>query len=259
MKLQNHVISLKNALQRRQHIEAQFGQQNIDFQFFDAVTTTEVDEYCKILNINFAPDALTSGEQACFISHAMLWYKMVVENTHHMAIFEDDVFLGENAKQFLTQSDWLVAEWHIVKLEAFSKKVLMSKPKALSSSDRGLAVLKGRHLGGAGYILDLQFAKHLLHIIQQNPIIEPLDHILFDPAYHQTQYHLYQMTPALCIQGYLYETENNIFFSGLENQRVVRRKGESKARGVVAKLQREFKRLLVQINTFLHKKPMQFR
>ena len=37
-KLQNLVISLKTAIDRRKHIEEQFESKNIAFQFFDALT-----------------------------------------------------------------------------------------------------------------------------------------------------------------------------------------------------------------------------
>lgn len=258
--MKNIVISLKTASDRREHIQTQFGQQNIDFEFLDALTPERAAEYARQLELKFDLSRVTKGEIACFMSHVAVWDLAVQEGLDHVAIFEDDVFLGEDAKQFLSQDKWITKEWQIIKLEAFSKKVLLSATQAHLANERELHILKGRHLGGAGYILSLDAAKYLLHLVKQTKIVEPVDHILFDPIYHQqSTYVLYQMKPALCIQGYLYQTQNNMFLSSLEGQRIQRRKNESKSRSLVEKMQRELRRMMTQLSTFLYKKVMDFR
>jgi glycosyl transferase, family 25 len=258
--MKNIVISLKTASERRAHIESQFGAQNIDFVFFDALTPDLAESKAQEMGLVFKPSFLTKGELACFMSHVSIWQKMVEENIQHLAIFEDDVYLGEHANSYLNQDGWIDNSWDVVKLEAFSKKIL-HEPKGISvGNSRQLFKLKCRHLGAAGYILSLKAAQYFISFLQNNEIDEPLDHILFDAKFHPENFPLYQMKPALCIQSYLYvKCEEGNFSSCLEKQREDRRAGESKARTIGDKVSRELGRLKQQINTSLFKKSLEFK
>lgn len=254
------VISLKTAEQRRLHIQDQFGGQNIDFSFFDALTPDLALPLAQEMQLNIENDSLTNGELACFMSHVSVWQKMVDENIQHLAIFEDDVYLGENADYYLNDDNWIDLTWDIIKLEAFSKKILHVYTGFALKNNRKIFKLLGRHVGAAGYILSFKAAKYLLSLIKNNKITEPLDHIVFDPKYHGEDFPLYQMKPALCIQGYLYlKSDENLFRSALENQRIVRRKGESRSRTIYEKIYRELVRFKQQINTSLFKKRIYFK
>jgi glycosyl transferase family 25 len=92
--------------------------------------------------------------------------KIVDENIPHMAIFEDDIHLGEKADLFLNHSDWIENDWHLVKLEA-PKVILGSKCKDFPDVGRAIYKLPGKNLGTAGYILSLQGAKFLLNEIKK--------------------------------------------------------------------------------------------
>lgn len=258
--MKNIVISLKTATARREHIQKEFGKQNIGFEFFDALTPDLAKPLAEKMALQVHEDFLTSGELACFMSHVSIWQKMVDEQISHLAIFEDDVYLGENADYFLSQHDWIQNDWDIIKLEAFAKKILHVPQGMLVGKDRSLFKLKGRHVGAAGYILSLKAAQYLIKLLKQNLITEPLDHILFDPKYHQQNMSLYQMKPALCIQSYLYEqAQENQFGSMLEDQRVQRRQTESQARTFGEKISREWQRLKHQIHTSKYKKTIEFK
>uniref|UniRef100_Q0I2Z6 Lipooligosaccharide biosynthesis protein n=1 Tax=Histophilus somni (strain 129Pt) TaxID=205914 RepID=Q0I2Z6_HISS1 len=71
----NYVISLKSAVDRRQHIEKEFSQQHIPYTFFDAFQLNEENKH--ILQ-HYVPSLnktdLTTGEKGCFMS-------LTVENT----------------------------------------------------------------------------------------------------------------------------------------------------------------------------------
>lgn len=258
--MKNIVISLKTATARREHIQKEFGKQNIGFEFFDALTPDLAKPLAEKLALKISEDLLTPGELACFMSHVSIWQKMVDEQIPYLAIFEDDVYLGENANYFLSQDDWIQNDWHIIKLEAFAKKILHARQGMPVGKDRSLFKLKGRHVGAAGYILSLKAAQYLIKLLKQNLITEPLDHILFDPKYHQQNMSLYQMKPALCIQSYLYEqAQENQFGSMLEDQRVQRRQTESQARTFGEKISREWQRLKHQIHTSKYKKTIEFK
>ncbi|NHB58728.1 glycosyltransferase family 25 protein [Acinetobacter sp. 194] len=254
------VISLQSALDRRAHIEYQFGSQNIIFDFFDALTPNFAELKAKEMGLMFKSGFLTQGEIACFMSHVSLWQKMIDENIQHLAIFEDDVYLGEHANCYLNQEDWIDHSWDVIKLEAFSKKILHEGRGILVGNGRQLVKLKCRHLGAAGYILSLNAAQCLMSYLTNNEISEPLDHILFDRKFHPENFSLYQMKPAICIQSYLYvKCEDGNFLSCLEKQREDRRAVESKARTFGDRLSRELNRLKQQINTSIFKKPIEFK
>lgn len=258
--MKNIVISLKTAAARREHIVREFGKQNVGFEFFNALTPDLARPLAEKMQLNIQDEFLSPGELACFMSHVSIWQKMVDEHIPHLAIFEDDVYLGENADYFLLEEAWLQPDWHIVKLEAFSRKIVHELKGVDLGKQRRLFKLKGRHVGAAGYILSLNAAQYLIALLRQAEIKEPLDHLLFDPQYHTQGMSLYQMKPALCIQSYLYEqAQENQFGSMLENERVERRQTESKARTFGEKLAREWKRLNQQLQTSRYKKTIEFK
>ncbi len=248
--MKNIVISLKTAAARREHIVREFGKQNVGFEFFDALTPDLARPLAEKMQLNIQDGFLSPGELACFMSHVSIWQKMVDEHIPHLAIFEDDVYLGQNADYFLSSDTWIQSDWHIVKLEAFSRKIVHELKGIDLGKQRRLFKLKGRHVGAAGYILSLNAAQYLIALLRQAEIKEPLDHLLFDPQYHTQGMSLYQMKPALCIQSYLYEqAQENQFGSMLENERVERRQTESKARTFGEKLAREWNIINQQVQT----------
>ena len=255
--MQRLVISLEKATERRKHISNEFGKQNINYDFFDALTPDLAEPLAKKMGLNIQDQLLSKGELACFMSHVSIWQKMVDEHIHYLAIFEDDVFLGENANIFLNDNSWIKNYWGVIKLEAFSRKVWLAKCSEKLNFNREIIQLKGRHVGGAGYILSLSFAQYLLHLVKTIEVTEPLDHILFDPKYHQ-QLNLYQMNQALCIQSYLYDN-SECFTSSLELQRIERRGFESSKRTFRDKIIREVKRLYSNILNVFCKKEVWFK
>jgi len=258
--MKNIVISLKTATARREHIVQEFGKQNIGFEFFDALTPDLARPLAEKMQLNIQEEFLSSGELACFMSHVSIWQKMVDEHIPHLAIFEDDVYLGQNADYFLSSDTWIQSDWQIIKLEAFAKKILHERQGLDLGKQRSLFKLKGRHVGAAGYILSLNAAQYLMALLRKAEIKEPLDHLLFDPQYHTQGMSLYQMKPALCIQSYLYEqAQEHQFGSMLEDERVERRQTESKARTFGEKLAREWKRLNQQLQTSRYKKTIEFK
>ena len=91
--MNNFVISLKSATERREHINNEFGKHNVSFEFFDALTPDTAREYAKNLGINPDTTNLTPGELACMMSHIAIWKKAINENLSYVTIFEDDVYL----------------------------------------------------------------------------------------------------------------------------------------------------------------------
>ncbi|WP_332605758.1 glycosyltransferase family 25 protein [Acinetobacter sp. ESBL14] len=199
--MKKFVISLSSATERRSHISSQFEGQGIAFNFFDAVTPDIAARDAQAMKLSIHESYIAKGELACFMSHVHLWQKIVDENISHMAIFEDDIHLGEKADLFLNHSDWIENDWHLVKLEAFTPKVILgSKCKDFPDVGRAIYKLPGKNLGTAGYILSLQGAKFLLNEIKKIDYIIPLDNFMFEYIVKNHGFEMYQMQPALCIQ-----------------------------------------------------------
>ncbi|HHF6765604.1 TPA: glycosyltransferase family 25 protein, partial [Haemophilus influenzae] len=130
--IENIVISMENATERRKHITKQFESKKLSFSFFNAYTYQSINQSINqsnsILHNIEESRILTKGEKGCLISHFLLWNKCVNENLEYLKIFEDDVILGENAEVFLNQNEWLKTRFDfndifIIRLETFLRPV----------------------------------------------------------------------------------------------------------------------------------------
>lgn len=255
------VISLSTEHERRAHIFNEFSKKSIDFEFFDALTPDPAREFANQLGLRVDDTFLTKGEIACFMSHVYLWNKMISENIPHMAIFEDDIYLGKNVKEFLTDNSWVDSNWHLIKIEEFTNKVALGQKVKMFDGEpnRGLFELKSKNLGTAGYILSLHGAKKLLHYIQSLDKLIALDHLMFEKLVQYKILSVLQMKPALCIQDVtLYSTKDSVkFASHLYKERQVRMKYNKKTG--VDKILLELSRIFQQIRNFILFKTVGFK
>lgn len=257
--MKNFVISLESATERRAHIHHEFGQHNVSFEFFDALTPDKARSHAQSLALDLSAASLTSGELACMMSHVSVWQKMIDENMSYATIFEDDVYLGEDAESLLNRSEWINADWHIIKIEAFAKKAMVSATKYdVLSNKRQIRQLKGKNLGAAGYILSIKGAKLFLDYILTLRL-QPIDEIIFDIFINQKIEPVYQMIPALCAQEMMIKACHNELAlpSSLEHERKCRTKSEKK-KGL-SKVKRETNRLIVQTKETLFAKEIPFK
>lgn len=256
--MKNYVISLTTASERRAHIAQELGKQSIPFNFFDAITPTQVKDLATKFQINIDNANLTQGELACLFSHICLWQKAIDENLDYIAIFEDDIYLGECADKFLLNSDWIPSECGLIKLEMFDKYAKMSLTPLLKYENRVLRQLKEIHLGAAGYILSKEMCLFLMDFSKNYPQgIVASDHILFEDCLKSRQ-DIYQLVPALCAQSDRIKI-HNVFSSSLEKDRRVRLNSathiskQKKSLTVTGKIHRELKRIYHQTSTLTRK------
>ena len=256
--MKNIVISLKTATARREHIEKEFGKQNIPFDFFDALTPELAKPLAEKMQLNFGDEYLTGGELACFMSHVSIWQKMVDEQIPYIAVFEDDVFLGQDAFSIFSTSAWIQEDWYIIKTEAFSDKVLLAKQsRTIAHTKRQISRLNGSNLGTAGYILSLKGATEYLGYIKKNPLV-PLDELMFRDFIHAKKCDVYQMSPAICIQEMkLYPEKKTVLSSDLINERKARMK-KYKKKGW-AKVRFEIMRIFLQAKYALNSQKIIFK
>ncbi|MGC6406517.1 glycosyltransferase family 25 protein, partial [Bisgaard Taxon 45] len=180
---EHYVVSLSSAVERRQHIRNQFSQKNIPFQFFDAISPSPLlDQLVLQFFPRLADSSLTEGEKGCFVSHLSLWHKCVEENLPYIAVFEDDIVLGEDADKFLIDDEWLFSRFDpeavfIIRLETFLQKVVCEPSHIAPYIHRDFLSLKSAHFGTAGYIISQGAAKFLLSYFNKSHIEEvyPID------------------------------------------------------------------------------------
>ncbi len=255
--MKNIVISLKTAAARREHIVQEFDKQNIGFEFFDALTPDLARPLAEKMQLNIRDEFLSPGELACFMSHVSIWQKMVDEHIPHLAIFEDDVYLG-NAAELLNNAGWINPNWDIIKTEAFADQVFLGNAQSeIANGTRHIVQLTGKNLGTAGYILSLEGAQKYLEYVKKIQLI-PLDQVMFDEFIRHTFHPVYQMTPALCIQEMmLFPEKKTTLSSDLLAERKARMKKQKK-KGL-AKVRLEILRILKQIKYALVAKRVEFK
>ena len=209
------VISLQSKPERRAHITQEFGKQGIDFEFFDAITPDQVTRLAKQHGLALDGAFLTEGEKACFMSHVCLWQQMIDENLSYLAVFEDDVYLGENAHLFFGDDGWLKDNGlDFVKTETFLQERKLENDAIILMDNRQAARLKEQHLGTAGYIIGLKAATSLIKYAQSLPSqeISAIDQLMFNHYLDVLDgLPIYQIYPALCAQEFiLFPNQNNM-------------------------------------------------
>ncbi|WP_182406427.1 glycosyltransferase family 25 protein [Psychrobacter sp. GP33] len=241
------IISLENAHDRRQHIKEQFESNNISYEFFDAVNATQIDTVAKKLNIPITNTRLGTNEIACFLSHASIWQLAVENNYPYVCVFEDDVYLGENAEFYLNNIlEWKPDDAHILKLEVYNKDIKVNgRFKSLKVGDRKLVKLATKHTGCAGYVITLETAHILLDIVRNYEGLIPVDHIVFGDFLHNYDANIYQILPAICIQSQHYKHAKSLI-SYLEHERNDRYGMPKNNKKFMDKVVREGKRLIKQ-------------
>lgn len=253
--MKNYVISMISSNKRRQHICHEFAQLGIKFNFFDAITPDKNQYFCEKLSLDINKFDISPTEISCFLSHIFLWKQAQVLNLKYIAVFEDDIYLGENAALFLNSEDWIPEHIDIIKLEYFNHRIEVLKSKSINTLDhRGLYRLISVHLGGAGYIISNQTIEFLLSELLTLNQIQPIDHFLFEDMLGKTQ--VFQILPAICIQDSIkYQSYDN-FGSNLEKERKERQNNFIRVKvklPLIAKLYREVFRVLKQLKSIIKK------
>lgn len=226
--MQNYVISLANAQQRRQHIQAEFGKHRIPFQFFDAMTpspelTNFIQAACPEL-LHFS--RLTDGEKACFASHLQVWQQCIDQNLPYVVVFEDDVVLSNSAPYFLNETAWLEerfvvdSPW-VLRLETFLDLVVFVNDAVLPPyHNRHFAEFKTPQMGMAGYIISRQAIEILLEKIKYLTVdeLDAIDNLLFGSFLALPNVKMRMLNPAICIQERRVEASSQLG-SQLEEER----------------------------------------
>lgn len=259
--MKNYIISLTTAQQRRQHIIQEFNKHNLDFEFFDAITPDQLPEIAQKFNINIQDSELTQGELACLFSHVCLWQKAKDENLKYLVVFEDDIHLGENAKLFLENSDWIPDVCGLLKIEHYIDRLHLGK-SIHTFHGRQIKQLKEFNWGTAGYIIHHDMIDIMMYLLKNQFNIKntpPIDHLMFELAIEQYPTTIYQLSPALCIQSDQLQQKGGLL-STLEAERQVKRAKTPKIKlPIHQKIYQELVRPFTQLKSLIKKQTVKFK
>lgn len=119
-----YVVSLISALERRKSVAEQMRQQDLQFEFFDAVDGRNVDEasinqvYDSATNSKRFKRPLSRPEVGCYLSHLALWKTIAQSDQSAAIILEDDLKILEPLSTVLASLNSLALEDVIIKLDA---------------------------------------------------------------------------------------------------------------------------------------------
>lgn len=171
------VISLRDALLRRDSMSEQLKHLAIDFEFFDAVDGRaikslpyEYDSRSRLRNYGYD---LSLGEIGCFLSHRTVWQRCQTTGIPHL-IMEDDIKLTDNFKEALDTIS-RIKRFDLLRLSGLTERV--KSQIHIERIGPWSVVEELKDPGGSGaYVLFPSGAKKLL--AHSERFHEPLDNFL---------------------------------------------------------------------------------
>lgn len=205
------IISLQRATERREHISKQMQEQNIPFEFFDAVDGRKLTEEQKSLaDLTLAEEllghTLVPGEIGCALSHIGVYEKMVKENIASCIILEDDMIFDPQFKNIILKIEALKNSWELIyllhgKAKTWPLKRTLAPGFKLARYRFPSKNSKRTIIFTVGYMLTLEGAKKILNVAY--PIRMPSDYLL--GRTQKTRLKTYGVEPS-CMQTDIFQT-----------------------------------------------------
>jgi glycosyl transferase, family 25 len=202
-----YLINLDRSPDRLAWISQRLTELNIQMQRISAVdgkklSPAELARWNRAWEKTFG---MVPNELACFLSHRVIWQKMVESNEACAFIAEDDIHISDDLPRFLADSNWMPPDADLVKAETVKQRVWLSHSAATDYYDHQLWQLRSFHGGSAGYFIRQQGAVKLLELTD-NYCMSP-DQVLFNPKYKPARNLIsYQIVPALVAQDWVVES-----------------------------------------------------
>ena len=193
MKIPLFVINLKKDVERKKYMIDQFRKFNIlNYIFFDAVEGSRYKEYKFNIEImkNWSDPTfkrnINYGEIGCFLSHYLIWSKVVSDNIKAAIILEDDNTLHDN---FMVSMQYVLEiDFHLYDIFYLSRYKFY--PNAVEINITNDIVIPSYCYNANAYIITNAGAKKLLNTnILKNliPVDEYLP-IMYNCEYPNTSY-----------------------------------------------------------------------
>jgi len=187
------VISLPDALERRNFQQKQLSKLNLNFKFLDATSVRDINTTTYKKHYQDWQRPLKKTEVACYYSHRHAWDK-VIKSNKPVLILEDDAFLSkcvpELLKKFTDKENT-----DLINLENRGRKKFVSRSTENTVCDSKILHLYQDRTGAAGYILWPSGARKLIQCEEQKGIALADAHIT-----DCNDLNAYQVEPSPVIQ-----------------------------------------------------------
>lgn len=152
---------------------------------------------------NIGYPILNAGDVACFFSHRECLRLIAEGSDPYGAVFEDDLYLSENAHLFLKDYSWIKSDVDMIKLDAAIAlpKVLLSESIEDLGHGYQLRDFLCSQTGGAGYIISRSLAKKLYDFMDY-PVVYVDDFYYSCEIGVKEKIKVYQLFPAIIQHGY---------------------------------------------------------
>lgn len=228
-----YMINLRRRDERRLKMEASFRELGIDSTYFEAVDGKLLtDDILIKKGIKLLPQyadpyhkrQMTMGEVGCFLSHYLIWEKMVAEKQQEVLVFEDDIRFEPYFKEkivSLMEEARKIGGWDLIYI---GRKRLQEEEEFLPNSRNFVKV--SYTYWTLGYVISLEGAKKLLAAQPLQKLL-PVDEflpIMFDQHSNDTwksqfetrNLKAWSVNPLLIYpthytgeEGYISDTENS--------------------------------------------------
>lgn len=189
--MQVYLISLDSAVERRSFQQQQLKRLGMPFQIQSACTPEQVTNHVQ-LDWHSWERELMPTEQACFISHYLVWQRIARENQAAL-VMEDDALLSSRTTEFLKVCDELHGIDHLSLETRLRKKFLASYINVYGFK---ISRLWQDRTGAAAYVLWPSGARKLLQRVSQGEVA--LADAFISHTYDMKSF---QVEPALAIQS----------------------------------------------------------
>jgi len=167
------IISLKRAQERRANMVKKMKEIDNKYIIFDAVDGKNMTKYQKNLSTKF--EKLTDGEKGCFLSHYLLWKKILESGYETVIIFEDDAEIT-NDKYFKDDiNKFLIPDYDFIHLgfcyEKYTDKIKDLGEFSVYKTDSAMCT--------HAYLISKNGVKKLLNYLDKHDKWDyPIDHVM---------------------------------------------------------------------------------
>lgn len=182
-----YIVNLDRSVDRWNRMQALFQDLGLDVVRLPAVDGRKKDPE-ELRNMrptlserHFWLKEMTPGEMGCYLSHLKAWNALLETKDEWALIMEDDLFVRENAKDFISDESWIPEGVDLIQMTASKEPAEELREKdfkmAIGKDARLVKVLKWGNMGTVAYMINRKGAAAMISISKK--ILGPVDDLLF--------------------------------------------------------------------------------
>jgi glycosyl transferase, family 25 len=194
------LINLDRCTERLAWIADQFAFLGIAFERIPAVDGSAMSSTAREAFTRERPSTdWLPGQIGCFLSHLHAWQLAANGSDQIISIFEDDIHISDDIREFMLSSEWFPNNADIVRFETTRQGVILEAPSR-TVLGRKICEVRSEIWGAGGYCIRKSTAAFLINTPPTHHL--PVDSFLFNKSTSASAQALrtHQVVPALCIQ-----------------------------------------------------------